>query len=105
MSLRRAVETRCRQPDGVIEGVASRLREMAMSRLFAFGCGFVALAAAVEAKAETFVTRSDDGADQATIVQSGTKGEKPTTRIKKGPGYVIIEQNSHDNRAVVFQKN
>lgn len=53
--------------------------------------------------AESTVTRSDRGGNHAEIIQSGPEEGKPSVEIKEGPGYVIIEQRSKNNRAVIIQ--
>ncbi len=60
---------------------------------------------AAEGVNTTIVTRSDNGNSHAEIIQTGPKDDKPVIQTRKGPGYVIIEQRSKNNRAVIIQGN
>ena len=50
-------------------------------------------------------TRSDQGGNHALIIQSGPNDDKPETSVRRGPGYVVIEQHSNHNRAVIMQSD
>lgn len=73
-----------------------------MARVFVFACSALALAGDSSAAETTTVTRSANG-NHATIIQSGPKDDKPAVEIRKGPGYVVLEQRSNNNRAVIIQ--
>lgn len=73
-----------------------------MARLFLFACSAFALAANGAASETTTVTQSTDG-NHATIVQSGPQDDKSVVEIRKGPGFVVLEQRSNSNRAVIIQ--
>lgn len=73
-----------------------------MPRVFVFACSAFALAGDGSAAQSTTVTRSDQG-NHAEIIQSGPEDDKPTVEIRRGPGYVVIRQQSKNNRAVIIQ--
>ena len=65
---------------------------------------WIGLMAATATTAQVVVTtRSDNGSNHAVIVQSGPKDDKPQATVRKGPGYVVIEQHSNGNSAVIMQ--
>lgn len=67
---------------------------------------WISMMAAAAATAQVVVTtRSDNGSNHAVIVQSGPKDDKPQTTVRKGPGYVVIEQHSNGNSAVIMQRD
>jgi hypothetical protein len=53
----------------------------------------------------TIITRSVNGNSHAEIIQTGPKDDEPVVQTRRGPGYVIIEQRSKNNRAVIMQGN
>jgi hypothetical protein len=66
--------------------------------------GFVA--ASIAAAQTVVTTRSDHGTNRAVVIQGGPKADgQPQTTVRKGPGYVIIEQRSNGNRAVIMQSD
>ncbi|MGA2842968.1 MAG: hypothetical protein ABSG18_22975 [Steroidobacteraceae bacterium] len=74
-----------------------------MARNFAFICGLFAAAGTGAAAQTTVITRSNNGTNHAEIIQSGPSDEKPSVKVRKGPGFVVIEQHSNNNSAVVIQ--
>lgn len=73
-----------------------------MARFFIFACGALAMTGSGSAEETTTVTRSSGG-NHATIIQSGPRDDKPAVEIRRGPGYVAVEQRSKRNRAVIIQ--
>lgn len=48
------------------------------------------------------VTHSWTTLNRAYVFQKGD-GEMPSTRITRGEGFIIIEQNSRNNHAIIIQ--
>ncbi|MDR3450782.1 MAG: hypothetical protein P4M15_13735 [Alphaproteobacteria bacterium] len=74
-----------------------------MTPNWAFLFGIFVTTGASAAAQTTVVTHSDNGANHVEITQTGPTNDKPTTKIRRGPGYVFIEQHTKNNSAVVIQ--
>jgi hypothetical protein len=74
-----------------------------MTRNFGLMFGLLAAAGTGAAAQSTTITRSNNGANQSEIIQSGPRDEKATLRVQRSPEFVIIEQHSTNNKAVIIQ--
>jgi hypothetical protein len=73
-----------------------------MARNIAFMFLFAAAGTGAAAQT-TVVTGSNGGANHAEIIQNGPRDDKATMKVWRGPGFVVIEQHSNHNKAVIIQ--
>lgn len=76
--------------------IIARSALLAWSASMPTGTGF--------AQAATTVTRSDHGSNHAEIIQSSPGEDAPAVEVEEGPGYVVIQQRSKNNSAVIIQQ-